>query len=266
MTASQAEGSAYAWPSPMHPRLSFALPVLATLGVVLVFGVALFLSAEDLEALRWLAAVPRERLDAPVPGPAVYRGELFGPPDRTSGSGQPAAASWWWVTTSDGEDTTVHCFERARDELSLRADGRTVPLDFFGTEVDDVALIADDRWDEGHAVIDLGPLQPAEPKALLGRAASCLREDATVHERWIPPGASVDVVACYRDGILRACAGSPLRGIVAVGSEAAHRRRRAGEIHDRFRIAGLVVAAGLLTLTLLLGTAAAPSGEREEVR
>lgn len=213
----------------MQPRTYYLLPVAVTLITAVSFAIAYQSAAWNLQVLEWMARAPHATLDAPIDGPAIYTGTLVGPPGRATTTGKPAAATWWWVHSTERKNSTTFCTEHHSTTLSLQANGRTVLLDFFGKDDDDVSLLADTREDwTGHAMIDLGASPSTQSPTLSGEAAKCAGPGRQISERWIPAGASVDVVACSKNGILGPCSG-PMRGVLAVGGEPRHRARRAAQ-------------------------------------
>ena len=214
--------------------------------IVVAFVIAWRSARAEVEPLRFLAGLPRATLDAPRAGPAIYTGRLYGPSARATALGTPSALTWWWLMTGTSKSRKTACFERQIDQLELRGNGAS--LRFVGlASASSLSLLSNERdsdWGDP-LIVDLGSQPLRSTKKLPAVASKCSGTDPTYLERWVAQGAEVEVVACYREGELRACE-APLRAVVGLGTILPHRVRRAGHAYAPFVAAGIVSTALLL--------------------
>jgi hypothetical protein len=248
---------------PPTKRSPFILLGAATAACLVACGLAYLHTRDQVSALRFIAATPRATLASPREDPAIYSGEIVAPADRTTPIGTPAAAYWWWVD-HDGDDNTVtDCANSAYAQMELHDGDRSAPLVLFD-RAHDVSLLSIDRnWDyDERAVIDLGPIASAAAKDFPRESSACAAKDRRYSERWLPPHARADVLACNVAGSLTACTG-PLDGVLATPDMRTHLARRAGDVRDTVRMmAGLLVAflfgIGLTTFLMAGGMLGLP--------
>ncbi len=230
------------------------IPVLAaTLLIGAIFAIAWLTARGEYAGLRWMHGVPRATLASPRVGPAVYSGTVVGPEDRVTPLGRRTAGHWWWVVDrSRGEDGTTVCHTRVRDGMRLVDGDRVVRLTMFET-AGDSSLLSDHRtWDWRDAMVfDLGSTPEYSSRTIPRAASRCTGRRLEYTERWIPPGARVEVLACMRDGALGPCNG-PLTGALSIPNLDVHRIRRAREVRKAVRAACGISAVLLSALTTFL--------------
>jgi hypothetical protein len=223
-------------------------PALATIILTSLSIGAYGQAKRHVEKLRWMVAAPRASLAAPVSGPAIYAGVLRGPKGRKTPMGSNATMYWWWVEERKGKSVKTVCTANTRDELVLAEGDAAIPLTLLGTETD-VSLTGDSLSDnyDGRLVLDLGSgassAQASTPPATL---ADCGGPNRTYSERFVEPGARVEVLACFDRGALRACPGAPHAGVLAIPTIARDRERRVEASLVGFRIVGLAAMVSIL--------------------
>jgi hypothetical protein len=233
------------------PRRYGYLATIAPLAIVLaVFGLLYRYDATTLGMLRELARAPRASLASPVNGPAVYSGRVAGPADRRSPAGRPVAASWWQVSSPTRKNRRVRCSDGQQDGLALRAGDRTAPLSFLDgrTAAFVIGETDSDDW-QSRRVIDLGPVPWTRLDARPAIPGGCRTVVGLYAERALANGTAVEVYACYARDALGPCDG-PVAGVASVGSLRAHRRRRAEDVRQDYRLAAIVSLVVILVFGL----------------
>lgn len=231
-----------------RPRRQSLWHVLAAAAAATALTIAYLSAARMIDEVAILRALPRATLDSPVKGPAIYRGQLFGPENRATPSKRAAAAHWWWVNTGGSKSRRTSCESSATTKLELRDGDTTLPYlalsSASGSVIDSGRPIA---WD-APAVIDFverGPFETTNPPP-----TTCTGKSPRYIEYSIAQGAAVEVVACYRGGALQACTGR-FQTVVSLPTIAAHREHRADRAYLPFMLAGFMCTSLVSTLFVL---------------
>lgn len=242
---------------------------LAWAGLAAVFfaiAIASAFALVDLDTIAWLrAAKPTEQL---VPGPAIYRGRLYGPEARAAPDGSPAVLFRAWVEPTDDDSSGEFCVSHEHDgvylvthagvrhDLGWLAGARDIPL----LDGDVTKNLGKDT-----TVIELATTGAPTVEGFPGSLGACADDDRASRVRLIAPGAEVEVVACSRDGALAPCDGT-IEDVIAVRSIRAHVSRRATSVAIDFRLAFGASLLVLGFLGLVARTQVAAAFERLRVR
>ena len=233
-----------------HARGGSHWPLIpAALGAALAFTVAFASAREEVVALDILRAAPPASLTAPREGPAIYRGNVYGPPGRKDADGRESAATWWWVTEPAGKRSSrTVCFERQIAGMRLRAGATELPITMFET-AESLSLLGVDRDDDwtDPIFIDLATEPKSSSPTLPALAARCAGSKRTFISRSMRQGARAEVLACHRGGALVACDG-PLGGVLAVDGMSGYRERRLERAIMPFVVASILVLVALAAL------------------
>lgn len=218
-----------------------ALPVALLTIIGLVSLIAYGVNDPYFQQLRYVRELPHATVEAPIEGPAIYKGRLLGPESRIAPSTRkPAAMTFWWVITGGSKSRKRVCFERAVNEVRLASGDVSIPI--RALDAGDLSLVSDRRdsdWNH-NLVVDTGPLAEYGGSTLPKHASHCSGTSPSYTEVVVPQGTEVEVVACYSGNALRDCGLRPISALVSVPDEITHRRRRAERSY-----LGFVVVAGL---------------------
>ena len=235
---------------------------LSTVAACIAFGIGIVLSTEGATStrLRVLAGLDRRALADPREGPAVFRGALVGPPERTTPLGKPSAlwAAQVYETTGTGKSRSTKrvCHANALGGVSLRDGGVTRGIAWledlrFVAIVDlDVIRVVDV---DTSGQLDLGePDRSAKdvPPSMLARCNLQARPNLSYREASLPPSARVEVTGCLERGAIRTCANAPRllasRGLRALVTP--WLTGRDGVAFGALLLGGFFVAVGVVSL------------------
>lgn len=223
------------------PGIRPYLPWFAAVGLLFAFGLALAFASGELSTLAWLKTL--RPADGLVDGPAIYRGRLLGPEGRVDPTGAPAALYRAWVESTDDDNHDTYCLTNAHDRTSLETPHGTFALAWLDGNRD-IPLMGDVEFRASAIDVDA---DPAEPEGFSGPLSSCAGDSRESRVHSIPPGATVEVVACAKDGALGPCEGV-LENVLATRGIAAHRARRADAAAIVFRVAEGIAFAMLVVV------------------
>ncbi|MFO0612312.1 MAG: hypothetical protein U0414_06985 [Polyangiaceae bacterium] len=230
------------------PGIKRYLPWIVFVGAAFAFGIAYAFVGVHLSTLGWLNRVVEA--DHLVEGPAIYRGRLVGPSDRVDPLGEPAVIHWGWVESTDSDSDVPECATQANDGISLETEAGTYRLSWLEKPVQITSVTHD--MPSAPAVIDLGKSAPRELEEFPGPFQPCAGDHRKLTMYAIPPGTTVEVLACASQGELGPCKGG-LENVLSTDGMKAHRARRADEIATAFRVAVAIA----LALSIAMGIWAA---------
>jgi hypothetical protein len=102
--------------------LTWLIVTIVTVFLLGAYAVAALIASSRIKEIEWLAGLPSADYEYDMNRPARYTGRLFGPEDRKTPLGQPAAAYWWSVSSRDADvGYDVKCRARVRSNLFLWA-------------------------------------------------------------------------------------------------------------------------------------------------
>jgi hypothetical protein len=235
-------------PSPSRVR---GLLAVATVAVVVAYGVAATMAAARIREVAWLGSLPSADAAAPQSTPARYSGKLHAPAGRTTPAGTPAAAYWWNVAHHDDDSDDLFCQGRQRSALSCETTTGALRIEWTEADPSIVGLVADDKDNEYERplAIDIGNHQLSAKPVV--PSSTCWGDGATYSEATISEGAQVEIVGCVADGEIRACDG-PLHGVLAVPAIEVDRRHRFEQALHAFRFAFAAAFTALVAVGLVL--------------
>lgn len=209
--------------------LTWFVITIVTVLLFVAYAIAAFEASSRIKEIEWLAGLPSAEYEYGTNRPARYAGRLFGPEDRKTPLGQPAAAYWWSVSSRDADvGYDVKCRARVRSNLVLVTSAGRMPIAWTEANPEDVGIASNtQRGDYGLPfAIDVGHT----PSVLYDKVPP---NTCSVGERYlqtyIEQGINVEVVGCVRNGVIDRC-DSLLGGVLSVPnikSDMRHRLRSA---------------------------------------
>jgi hypothetical protein len=205
---------------------------IVTVLLIGAYAIAALVASSRIKEIEWLAGLPAAEYEYDTNRPARYAGRLFGPEDRKTPLGQPAAAYWWSVSSRDADvGYDVKCRARVRSNLFLVTSTGRMPIVWTEANPDDVGIASDSqRGDYGLPfAIDVGNT----PSMLYDKVPpnTCSFGERYL-QTYLEQGINVEVVGCIRNEAIDRC-DSLLGGVLSVPnikSDMRHRLRSAMQV------------------------------------